>query len=191
MSGQTTQTAEVLDGQELDRVKETAIKGLLALIKIEADDTTYMRGIETGRMNRERFTRISKKMKQKINPTKMESQTKNISSLMQDKTSQARNRSQISISSININKKNKKAKNIAQIVRHFSQKYKIHKKNNYINFSIDNNTGAESNAPVVQMVGHQPQKLDLLPRRSPGSIPGWSVSASSFSNLNSGGTERQ
>lgn len=84
-------------------------------------------------------------------------------------------------------KKKKEAFDVAPIVRHlldsrlfFPPNDNITNNNKYINFSFDNLTGAE-HAPVVSMVRHQPDELDLPTGRNLGSNPSWSDSASLFS----------
>ena len=61
------------------------------------------------------------------------------------------------------------------IVRDFSQDGNAY---NYINVSINNNSGVDA---VTLVVRDWPDESDLLPRRHPGSIPG--RSAPTFSNL--------
>ena len=81
-------------------------------------------------------------------------------------------------------KKNKEAFDVAPIVRQFFHPNDSNLMNNkYINFSVDNNTGAEGAAPVASTVRRQPDELDLSSERIPGANPGWSASAL-FSNSN-------
>ena len=85
-------------------------------------------------------------------------------------------------------KKKKEAFDVASRVRHmhdsrffFHPNDNIINNNKYINFSFNKIIGAE-HAPVVLMVRHQSDKLDLSSERIPDSNPGWSDSASFSKN---------